>query len=79
MGEHDEMNELIAEIRVLFPDGFGFAKRASALLLEAHSHFQFEEETVFTRMRSEMTSDELEALATQAIAVKDHSPEFPSR
>lgn len=77
MGEHDEMNELLAEMRTLSPDGFGFAKRASALLLEANNHFQFEEDSVFMRMRSEMSEDELEALATQALAVKQHASTLP--
>jgi iron-sulfur cluster repair protein YtfE (RIC family) len=77
MGEHEEVNELLAEMRILAPDGFGFAKRASALLLEVNSHFQFEEETVFTRMRSAMSPDELTELAAQAVAVKRHAPAFP--
>jgi iron-sulfur cluster repair protein YtfE (RIC family) len=78
MGEHEEVNELLAEMRILSPDGFGFAKRASALLLEVNSHFQFEEETVFTRMRAAMTHDELAELAAQAISVKNHAPAFPA-
>ena len=77
MGEHEEMNELLAEMRILAPDGFGFAKRASALLLEVNSHFHFEEETVFTRMRSAMSPDELVELAAQAVTVKRHAPAFP--
>ena len=78
MGEHEEVNELLAEMRILSPDGFGFAKRASALLLEVNSHFQFEEETVFTRMRATMTHDELTELAAQATTVKRHAPAFPA-
>ncbi|MCE9620897.1 MAG: hemerythrin domain-containing protein [Actinomycetia bacterium] len=78
MGEHEEVNELLAEMRILAPDGFGFAKRASALLLEVNSHFQFEEETVFTRMRAAMKPDELVELATQAATVKRHAPAFPN-
>lgn len=77
MGEHEEMNELLAEMRILSPDGFGFAKRASALLLEVNSHFQFEEETVFTRMRASMSQRELAELAARAVSVKNHAPAFP--
>ena len=77
-GEHEEMNELLAEMRILTPDGFGFAKRASALLLEVNSHFQFEEETVFTRMRAALTPSELAELAARASTVKTHAPAFPA-
>ncbi len=77
MGEHEEMNELLAEMRILAPDGFGFAKRASALMLEIASHFQLEEETVFTRMRSAMSPDELAELGASAVAAKRHAPAFP--
>jgi hypothetical protein len=64
-------------MRILAPDGFGFAKRASALLLEVNSHFLFEEETVFARMRSAMTQRELAELAAHAVRVKTHAPAFP--
>ena len=77
MGEHEEMNELLAEMRILAPDGFGFAKRASALLLEVNSHFQFEEETVFTRIRATMSADQLAEMGARAVTVKSHAPAFP--
>ena len=41
------MNELLAEMRSLAPDCFGFGKRGSALLLEIKGHFLREEESVF--------------------------------
>ena len=59
IGEHEEMNEMLAEMRTLAPDSFGFIKRGSALLLELKSHFLIEEETVFARMRRELTPDAL--------------------
>ncbi|MGZ4701761.1 MAG: hemerythrin domain-containing protein [Ilumatobacteraceae bacterium] len=76
-GEHEEMNEMLAEMRSLAPDCFAFVKRGSALLLELKGHFLREQESVFDRMRQELSHDELVELATQAIAVKQHAPAFP--
>jgi hemerythrin superfamily protein len=77
MGEHEELNELLAEMRSLAPDCFGFIKRGSALLLEVKGHFLREEESVFARMRASFSADELAELGSRALVVKQHSPAFP--
>jgi iron-sulfur cluster repair protein YtfE (RIC family) len=77
MGEHEELNELLAEMRSLAPDCFAFTKRGSALLLEVKNHFQREEESVFANMRAAFSADELVELGSRALAVKQHSPAFP--
>jgi iron-sulfur cluster repair protein YtfE (RIC family) len=77
MGEHEELNEMLAEMRGLAPDCFAFTKRGSALLLEVKAHFQLEEESVFARMREALSADALVELGTRALAVKKHSPAFP--
>ena len=77
MGEHEELNELLAEMRSLAPDGLPFVKRESALLLEIEEHFRREEESVFARMRGAFTAGELAELAKQMEAVKQHAPAFP--
>jgi hemerythrin superfamily protein len=77
MGEHEEVNGLLAEMRSLAPSGFGFTKRGSALLLDVKAHFLIEEETVFARMRAALSADELVELASRALAVKQRSPVFP--
>jgi hemerythrin superfamily protein len=77
MGEHEELNEMLAEMRSLPPDGFGFTKRGSALLLEVKGHFQREEESVFARMRATFSADDLAELGSRALVVKRHSPAFP--
>ncbi len=77
MGEHEEVNGLLAEMRGLAPDGFGFTKRGSALLLDVKAHFLIEEETVFARMRAALGADELAELGVRAMAAKQHSPAFP--
>lgn len=77
MGEHEEMNEMLAEMRNLAPDGYAFIKRGSALLLEIKAHFLLEEETVFDRMRWAFDRQELIELGERIAAVKQHSPAFP--
>jgi iron-sulfur cluster repair protein YtfE (RIC family) len=77
MGEHEELNEVLAEMRSLPPDSFAFTKRGSALLLEIKGHFQREEELVFTRMRAAFSADELAELGSRVLAVKQRSPAVP--
>ena len=76
MGEHEELNELLAEMRSLAPNGFGFTKRGSALMLDVKAHFAKEEETVFARMRELLSSDDLIELGQRALEAKRHSPAF---
>ena len=78
IGEHEEMNELLAEMRTLAPDGFSFTKRESAFVLEIREHFRREEETVFAPMRQSFTADQLVELGDRASAAKQHSPAFPA-
>ena len=73
LGEHEEMNELLEEMRNLAPDDFAFTKRGSAFLLEVEGHFQREEESVFARMRASFGADELVELGSRALAVKHRS------
>jgi Hemerythrin HHE cation binding domain len=77
MGEHEELNELLAEMRSLAPDCFGFTKRGSALLLEIKGHFLREEESVFARMQASFSADELAELGSRVLAAKQHAPAFP--
>ena len=77
MGEHEELNELLAEMRSLPPDSFAFTKRASAFVQEIEEHFQREEETVFPRLRESFSREQLIELADRASDVREHSPAFP--
>lgn len=77
IGEHEELNELLDEMRSLAPDCFGFTKRGSALLLDVKAHFLREEESVFADMRASFSPDELLRLGSRALAAKQHSPAFP--
>jgi hemerythrin superfamily protein len=70
LGEHDELNELLEEMRDLDMSGFAFIKRGSALLLELEGHFAREEETVFAPMRAQLPRDELLRLGRAALTVK---------
>ena len=77
MGEHEELNELLGEMRCLAPTGFGFTKRGSALMLDVKAHFLLEEETVFMRMREAFSAHDLVELGRRALQVKERSPAFP--
>ncbi len=77
MGEHEELNELLAEMRSLAPKGFAFTKRGSALMLEVKAHFMLEEESVFAPMRETMSAEDLGELGRRALEVKQQSPAFP--
>jgi hemerythrin superfamily protein len=77
LGEHEELNELLAEMRSLAPDSFGFTKRGSALLLEIKAHFLREEESVFAHMRATLSAEELADLGSRVFAAKQHAPAFP--
>jgi hemerythrin superfamily protein len=77
LGEHEEINELLAEMRGLAPDGAGFEKRTTALILELQTHFQTEEESVFPGLRAALGPDELAALGAQVEAAKRRAPAFP--
>ena len=76
LGEHEEMNELVDEMRGLDPSGLGFGKRESALFLELHSHFA-EEEEVFDRLGTVLGLDERIELGRRACRAKCCAPAFP--
>jgi hemerythrin superfamily protein len=78
ISEHEELNELLDEMRKLAPDGFAFLKRGSALLLEMQGHFLAEEQTVFARMRRELSPEALVELGRRATVARTHAPAFPT-
>jgi hemerythrin superfamily protein len=77
ISEHEELNELLDEMRGLAPDGFAFLKRGSALLLEMQGHFLAEEQTVFDRMRRELSPEALVELGRRATLARAHAPAWP--
>jgi hypothetical protein len=66
VGEHTELNEMLAEMRALDPHDYAFVKRGSALLLEVEGHFAREEATVFARVRADVARDRLLELGREA-------------
>jgi len=66
LGEHDELNQLLDEMRGFDPDDLGFIKRESAFVLEIREHLLREEEGVFARMRQLFTPEQLIELADRA-------------
>jgi hemerythrin superfamily protein len=76
--EHVEANSLLAEMLRLDPSGLGFAKRASALVLELRAHFAAEEQLLFPQLRSALDAGELAVLADEVRAAKRSAPVFPA-
>lgn len=77
LGEHEEINELLAEMRVLTPDDSGFDKRVGALCLELQAHFAAEEDEIFPCLEASMSHSDLVALGERVLAVKEAAPAFP--
>jgi hypothetical protein len=76
--EHDEANSLLREMLQAGPAGLGFAKRASALILELRAHFAAEEEILFPQLRSALTPAELAQLAEDVRSAKRSASVFPA-
>jgi len=70
LGEHDELNSLLAEMQELDAHDFAFVKRGSALLLDLEGHFDMEEESVFAPMRDRLSEAERAELGRRALAVR---------
>jgi hemerythrin superfamily protein len=70
VGEHDELNCMLREMKELDPSGFAFAKRGSALLLELEGHFEREEQTVFAQLRALVPEAELISMGERAAVIK---------
>jgi hemerythrin superfamily protein len=77
LGQHDEINELLAEMGQLDPAGPGFEKRAAALVLDLRRHFLAEEEGLFPLVRAHFTAAQLEVMGEQVLAAKASAPPFP--
>jgi hypothetical protein len=77
LGEHEEINELLAEMRVLTPYDPGFEKRAGALCLELEAHFETEEEDVFPLLAASFNRQDLVDMGERVQAVKRTAPPFP--
>lgn len=70
VGEHEELNSMLAEMSDLDCEDYAFIKRGSALLLELEGHFDREETSVFAPMRERIDADELLRLGERALALK---------
>lgn len=78
VGEHEEINALLEEMRSLAPSGFAFTKRADALALDIRAHFECEEDYVFPRLRAMFSADRLTELAEETAQAKAAAPAFPT-
>lgn len=76
--EHDEVDSLLDEMLHLDPAGFGFVKRASALILELQAHFLEEEDLLFPQLRSVLDPAERAELAVLVRAAKRSARAVPA-
>jgi hemerythrin superfamily protein len=67
IGEHEELNSLLAEMKELDAHDFGFVKRGSALLIEIERHFELEEESVFAVLRARLPEEQRVELGRRAL------------
>ena len=74
---HEEVNSLLVEMLQLDPAGFGFLKRAGALVVDLQAHFAAEEEFLFPRLRVVLDEDQRAELAVQVRLAKHTAPIFP--
>lgn len=70
-GEHEEINQLLEEMRTLSTTGFGFLKRTCAVVLELREHFETEETVLFPMARLALTPEERVELGRRAAVVRD--------
>lgn len=77
LGEHEEVNQLLDEMRGLRTASFGFLKRATSVVVQLRDHFEHEEEELFPVLRALLSDEELAALAGPALAARRAAPAFP--
>jgi hemerythrin superfamily protein len=65
LGEHSEIDTLLAEMRGLSPTSYAFTRRVGALSVELRDHFEAEETRLFPWLRVLFTSERLQELAGQ--------------
>jgi iron-sulfur cluster repair protein YtfE (RIC family) len=65
LGEHSEIDTLLAEMRGLSPASYAFTRRVGALSLELRDHFEAEETRLFPWLRVVFSGDRLVELGDQ--------------
>jgi hemerythrin superfamily protein len=77
LAQHDEINQMLADMRLLDPAGLGFEKRSSALVLQLRRHFEAEEETLFPILVEAFSVEERAEMGRAVVAAKASAPAFP--
>jgi hemerythrin superfamily protein len=77
LAQHDEINQMLADMRFLDPAGVGFEKRSSALVLQLRRHFEAEEEVLFPILVEAFSAEERAEMGRAVLAAKASPPVFP--
>jgi hemerythrin superfamily protein len=78
LSEHEEINELVADMQRLMPEEPGFETRASTLRIQLYEHFHSEEMVVFPRLRACLGRHQLVDLAEQVMSARAELAAAPS-
>jgi hemerythrin superfamily protein len=77
LAQHDEINQMLADMRLLDAAGVGFEKRSSALVLQLRRHFEAEEEVLFPILVEAFSALERAEMGQAVLAAKASPPAFP--
>jgi hemerythrin superfamily protein len=78
LSEHQEINQLVADMKRLMPEEPGFDTRASTLRVQLYEHFHSEEMVVFPRLRACLDRHQLVDLAEQVMSARAEQAAVPS-
>jgi hemerythrin superfamily protein len=78
LGEHQEVNQLVADMQRLMPEEPGFDTRARSLRVQLYEHFHSEEMVVFPRLRACLDRHQLVELAERIMTARTEQAATPS-
>jgi hemerythrin superfamily protein len=74
LSEHQDINQLLADMQRLMPEEPGFEARATSLRVQLHDHFHSEEMVVFPHLRACLDRHRLVELAEQVMRDRADQP-----
>jgi hemerythrin superfamily protein len=77
LSEHEDINQLVADMQRLMPEEPGFDARATTLRVQLYEHFHAEEMVVFPRLRACLDRHQLVDLAEQIMTARADQPAAP--
>ena len=78
LSEHQDINQLLADMQRLMPEEPGFEARATSLRVQLHDHFHSEEMVVVPRLRAGLDRHRLVELAEEIMTARAEQAAAPS-